>query len=68
MLKGALRDAADLLDAINLMTSREHLYDLHYDLIITFYEAAVVDYRAQECKCLYRRAKIDAYWSGDFLD
>jgi len=64
--KGAMTDAANLEGARDLMISRESIYNLHYDLILTFYSGTWRDWLVQTCA--NDESNINgmySLWSGD---
>ena len=64
--KGAMTDASNLEGARDLMYARESYYNLHYDLILTFYSGAWRDWLVQSCA--NDESNINgmySLWSGD---
>ena len=64
--RGAMTDATSLEGARDLMKSREYIYSLHYDLILTFNSGTWRDWLVQSCandesdvNSMY------SLWSGD---
>ena len=64
--RGAMRDARSTTQARNLMMSREHVYHLHYNLILTYDSGTWATYMVQSCVNYERNVNgMSSIWSGD---
>lgn len=64
--RGAMMDATGLEEARDLMKSRESIYSLHYNLILTFYSGAWNDWLVQTCANDESNVNsMYSLWSGD---